>query len=254
MDFASSLITSLRNVKKIVVLTGAGISAESGLATFRDAQTGLWSKFKPEELATAEAFRRNPKLVWEWYTWRREQTFKAEPNAGHLALVEIEKRNPNFLLVTQNVDGFHTRAGSKRIVELHGNLHRFRCFENDCPSNNFDIEHGRCRSCGGHLRPDVVWFGEMLPTAALESAITAAENCDVFFSIGTSSVVYPAADLWRRASERGAIVIEINKDQTPLTPLADYSLLGKAGKILSALVQETWISPSEKHSLVTSDT
>ena len=244
MNFPAALLDHLRNAGKIVALTGAGISAESGLATFRDSQTGLWSKFKPEELATPEAFRRNPKLVWDWYTWRREQALNAKPNPGHLALVEMEKRAPEFLLVTQNVDGLHARAGSKRIVELHGNIHRFRCFENACASSNFDVEHGRCRSCGGNLRPDVVWFGEMLPPAALETAMTAADECDVFFSIGTSSVVYPAADLWRRAKERGAIVIEINKDATALTPLADYSFLGKAGEILPQLVQEIWISPN----------
>ena len=241
MDFPSSLIRSLRDARSIVALTGAGISAESGLATFRDAQSGWWSKFKPEELATADAFRRNPKLIWDWYAWRREQAMKAKPNAGHKALVEIEKNSPQFWLVTQNVDGLHARAENKQIVELHGNLHRFRCFENNCPSENFDLEQGRCRSCGGNLRPDVVWFGEMLPTGALETAMNAAEMCDVFLSIGTSSVVYPAADLWRRAKERGAIVIEINKDQTSLTPLADYSFLGKAGEILPALVQEIWI-------------
>jgi len=241
MDFPSSLITSLQNSQRIVALTGAGISAESGLATFRDAQTGLWSKFRPEELATAEAFRRNPKLVWDWYRWRREQALKAKPNPGHLALIEIEKRAPEFLLVTQNVDGLHARAGSKRIVELHGNLHRFRCFENNCASDNFDVENGRCRSCGGNLRPDIVWFGEMLPADGLESAVAAAEKCDVFFSIGTSSVVYPAADLWRRAKEGDAIVIEINKDPTPLTPLADHSFLGKAGEILPALVEQIYV-------------
>jgi NAD-dependent deacetylase len=235
MNFSPSLIQSLRNAKKIVALTGAGISAESGLATFRDAQTGLWSKFKPEELATAAAFRRDPKLVSDWYAWRREQAVNAQPNAGHRALAEIEKRAPQFLLATQNVDGLHARAGNKRMVELHGSIHRFRCFENDCAPDNFDVEHGRCRSCGGNLRPDVVWFGEMLPPHALETAITAAEECDVFFSIGTSSVVYPAADLWRRAKEHGAIIIEINKDPTPLTPLADYSFLGKAGEILPSL-------------------
>ena len=246
MNFPAPLLDRLRDARKIVALTGAGISAESGLATFRDAQTGLWSKFKPEELATPEAFERNPKLIWDWYAWRRDQVLKAEPNPGHLALVEMEKRVPEFLLVTQNVDGLHARAGSKRIVELHGNIHRFRCFENECASSNFDVDPstvlrtglGRCRSCGGNLRPDVVWFGEMLPTDALETAMTAADECDVFFSIGTSSVVYPAADLWRRAKERGAIVIEVNKDPTPLTPLADYSLLGKAGEILPQLVQE----------------
>lgn len=237
MDFPSPLIQSLRDAQRIVALTGAGISAESGLATFRDAQTGLWSKFKPEELATVEAFKRNPKLIWDWYGWRREQALKAKPNPGHLALAEMEKRAPEFLLVTQNVDGIHDRAGSRQIVELHGNLHRFRCFENDCAPENFDVEHGRCRSCGGNLRPDVVWFGEMLPIDALETAVTAAENCDAFFSIGTSSVVYPAADLWRRAKESGAIVIEINKDPTPLSPIADYSFLGKAGEILPALIE-----------------
>jgi NAD-dependent deacetylase len=241
MKFPAPLIQNLRAAKKIVALTGAGISAESGLATFRDAQTGLWSKFKPEELATAEAFRRDPKFVSNWYAWRRGQALEAKPNSGHFALAEMEKRAPEFLLVTQNVDGLHARAGSERMVELHGNIHRFRCFENDCSIDNFDLEHGRCRSCGGYLRPDVVWFGEMLPTDALETATNAAESCDVFFSIGTSSVVYPAADLWRRAKDSGAIVIEINKDPTPLTPLADHSFLGKAGEILPALVQQIWV-------------
>ena len=246
MNFPNSLIESLRAAKKIVALTGAGISAESGLATFRDAQTGLWSRFKPEELATAEAFQRDPKFVQDWYAWRRENALKAEPNAGHLALAAMEKRAPEFLLVTQNVDGLHARAGSKRIVELHGNIHRFRCFDNDCASDNFDVENGRCRSCGSNLRPDVVWFGEMLPPDAIEVATDAAENCDVFFSIGTSSVVYPAADLWRRAKDHGAIIIEINKDPTPLTSLADYSFLGKAGEILPQLVQQIWIHESKR--------
>jgi len=246
MNFPDSLIESLRNAEKIVALTGAGISAESGLATFRDAQTGLWSKFKPEELATAEAFRRDPKFVQDWYAWRREQALKAKPNAGHLALAEMETRAPEFLLITQNVDGLHARAGSKRIVELHGNIHRSRCFENDCASDKFDVASGQCRSCGGNLRPDVVWFGEMLPVNALESAIPAAERCDVFLSIGTSNVVYPAADLWRRAKDSSAIVIEINKDATPLTPLADYSFLGKAGEILPALVEQIWIHQSDR--------
>ncbi len=227
-----------------MALTGAGISAESGLATFRDAQTGLWSKFRPEELATAEAFQRNPTLVSDWYAWRREQALKAQPNPGHLALAEMERRVSEFLLVTQNVDGLHERAGTKQMVELHGNIHRFRCFENDCSSENFDLDKGRCRSCGGHLRPAVVWFGEMLPVDALESAIKGSEECDVFFSIGTSSVVYPAADLWRRAKNNGAIVVEINKDSTTLTALADYSFRGKAGQILPQLVRQVWIPES----------
>ena len=245
MDFPASLIQSLRAARRIVALTGAGISAESGLATFRDAQTGIWSKFRPEELATAEAFRRDPEFVQEWYAWRRGQALEAKPNAGHLALAEMEKRTPEFLLVTQNVDGLHARAGSKRMVELHGNIHRFRCFENECSSDKFDIKSGRCGSCGGNLRPDVVWFGEMLPIDAIETAVDASEDCDVFLSIGTSSVVYPAADLWRRAKDSGATVIEINKDPTPLTPLADYSFPGKAGQILPALVQQIWIHGSD---------
>jgi NAD-dependent deacetylase len=246
MNFPASFLEKLRRAQKFVALTGAGISAESGLATFRDAQTGLWSNFRPEELATAEAFQRDPKFVQNWYAWRRENALKVEPNAGHLALVEMEKRAPEFLLVTQNVDGLHARAGSERMVELHGNIHRFRCFENDCSRDNFDLENGRCRSCGGNLRPDVVWFGEMLPIDALETAITAAENCDTFFSIGTSSIVYPAADLWRRAKDNGAIVIEINKDPTPLTPFADHSFLGKAGEILPALVEQIWIHQTKR--------
>ena len=241
MNFPEALIQQLRSARRIVALTGAGISAESGLATFRDAQTGLWSKFRPEELATAEAFQRDPKFVQGWYSWRREQALNAKPNAGHLALAEMEMRAPAFLLVTQNVDGLHPRAGSKRIVELHGNIHRVRCFENNCPSDNFDTKTGRCRSCGGYLRPDVVWFGEMLPMEAIEAAIHASEKCDVFFSIGTSSVVYPAADLWRSAKNNDAIVIEINKDPTPLTPLADHSFQGKAGEILPDLVRQIWI-------------
>ena len=245
MNFPEALLEELRRAQKFVALTGAGISAESGLATFREAQTGLWSKFRPEELATAEAFQRDPKFVQDWYRWRRENALNAKPNKGHLALAKMEKRAPEFLLVTQNVDGLHARAGSKRMVELHGNIHRFRCFENNCASDNFDVDQQRCRSCGGHLRPDVVWFGEMLPIDAIEAAVIAAENCDVFFSIGTSSVVYPAADLWRRAKNNGAMVIEINKDPTPLTPLADHSFLGQAGDILPALVEQIWIHESD---------
>ena len=246
VNFPDSLLEKLRTARKIVALTGAGISAESGLATFRDAQTGLWSKFRPEELATAEAFQRDPKFVQDWYGWRRDNALKAKPNAGHLALAEMERRAPEFLLVTQNVDGLHQRAGSKNMVELHGNIHHFRCFENDCASENFDLEQGRCRSCGGHLRPAVVWFGEMLPADALESAAAAAEDCDIFFSIGTSSLVYPAADLWRGAKSNGAAVIEINKDPTPLTPLADYSFLGNAGEIHPELVRQIWIHDAER--------
>lgn len=240
MDLSLTLIQRLREAKRIVALTGAGISAESGLATFRDAQTGLWSKFKPEELATVDAFKRNPKLVWDWYAWRRAQAVNAKPNAGHLALAQIEKRVTHFLLITQNVDGLHARAGTKNLVELHGNLHRTVCFENNCRGDKFDFENGHCLNCGGNLRPDVVWFGEVLPADALATANEAVEDCDVFFSIGTSNVVYPAAELWQRAARRGAVVVEVNKETTSLTPMADYSFIGKAGEILPSLVEAVW--------------
>jgi NAD-dependent deacetylase len=240
MDFPASLIRYLRAARKIVVLTGAGISAESGLPTFRDALTGLWSKFKPEELATVEAFKRNPKLVWDWYAMRRSQALSAEPNAGHIAIAQIEKRAPHFLLITQNVDGLHARAGSQKFVELHGNLQRAVCFENNCSSDKFDLINGRCLNCGCNLRPDVVWFGEMLPAEALAVANRATEECDVFFSIGTSSQVYPAAELWQIAAQCGAVVVEINKDATPLTAKADYSFLGRAGEILPLLIGQVW--------------
>ena len=239
-DFPESLIRCLHDAQKIVVVTGAGISAESGLPTFRDAQTGLWSKYRPEELATVEAFKRNPKFVWDWYSMRRTQALSAEPNAGHIAIAEMEKRAPDFLVITQNVDGLHARAGSQKLVELHGNLHRATCFENNCSSDKFDLTNGRCLNCGGNLRPDVVWFGEMLPALALAAASRAAEEWDVLFSIGTSSQVYPAAELWQIASQRGAVIIEINKDPTPLTPEANYSFIGKAGEILPLLMRQVW--------------
>jgi NAD-dependent deacetylase len=209
---------ALKGAKHVAVLTGSGISAESGIPTFRDAQTGLWSKFKPEDLATPEGFRRNPKLVWEWYAWRRGLVARAQPNAGHLALVELEQRVPEFTLITQNVDGLHQRAGSRRVIELHGNITRTKCFEEDIAVTEWK-ETGdappRCPRCGGRLRPDVVWFGEALPAEAIESGLIASRRCDVFLSIGTSSLVHPAASLPFAAAERGATVVEINTAVTP---------------------------------------
>src|SRR5258705_2654869 len=166
MIFPPELIDALRTAQKIVVLTGAGISAESGVPTFRDAQTGLWSKFRLEELAAHEAYQRNPKLVWEWYAMRRARLREVEPNAGHLALAEIERRVPTFLIATQNVDGLHQRAGSRQVLELHGNITRTKCFAENAPVAEWS-ETGevppRCPRCGGFLRPDVVWFNETLP-------------------------------------------------------------------------------------------
>ena len=237
------LVIRLRTARRVAVLTGAGISAESGVPTFREAQTGLWARYNPEDLATPEAFRRNPRLVWEWYAWRRELVSKAEPNAGHQALVTLEQRIPTFTLITQNVDGLHRRAGSHSILELHGNLFRTKCFSEDQPVENWsdgDEVPPRCPRCGGLLRPDVVWFGEMLPAGALRAAEHAAAESEIFFSIGTSALVYPAAELPFAALNAGATVVEINPQPTPLSPHATFSLNGAAGAVLPSLVEQVW--------------
>jgi NAD-dependent deacetylase len=238
-----SLITRMRATRRLAVLTGAGISAESDVPTFREVQTGLWAHYNPEQLATPEAFRRNPKLVWEWYAWRQEKVRQAQPNAGHRALVEMERRVAEFVLITQNVDGLHRRAGSHQVVELHGNLFRVKCFDEDRPVENWpdsaDIPP-RCPHCGGLLRPDVVWFGEMLPTSALQAAEQAAATAEIFFSIGTSALVYPAADLPFTALAAGATVVEINPQSTPLSPQVTFSLNGPAGVILPRLIEQVW--------------
>lgn len=241
--FPAELISFLRRASNLVALTGAGVSQESGLRTFRDAQTGLWAQYRPEDLASPEAFRRDPKLVWDWYAWRREAVKAVRPNPGHYALAEMEKRIPNFMLITQNVDGLHRMAGSQKLLELHGNIQRVRCA--DCYTFaeiwGDDTESvPTCGQCGGLLRPDVVWFGEALPRDQLEAAVQAARSCDVFFSIGTSGVVQPAASLAFAAHNRGAIVVEINAEPTPLTPKADYAIHGKSGEILPRLLEAVW--------------
>ncbi len=231
---------------KLVALTGAGVSQESGLRTFRDAQTGLWSQYKPTELASPEAFGRDPKLVWDWYAWRREAVKAVRPNPGHYALVELEKRISNFTLITQNVDGLHRMAGSKNLLELHGNIQRVRCADCYTFTETWDDDTEqvpRCKKCGGLLRPDVVWFGEALPRDQLEAAVEAARTCEIFFSIGTSGVVQPAASLAFAAHNRGAVVVEINAEPTPLTAKADYALHGKSGEILPELVRVVWETP-----------
>ncbi len=243
MTFAPELIQKLRGARRVAALTGAGISAESGVPTFRDAQTGLWAQFKPEDLATPEAFRRNPKLVWDWYAWRRERVGSVAPNPGHLALAAMERRVPEFTLVTQNVDGLHRRAGSRNVIELHGNITRTKCLDEDVVVEQWP-ETGetppRCPRCGGWLRPDVVWFGEMLPPGAFEAAEQASRTCDLFFSIGTSAVVYPAAGLPLAALDAGVAVVEINPNPTPLTVRATYALPGPSGVVLPALVRAVW--------------
>ena len=243
MTFPVELISLLRETSKLVALTGAGVSQESGLRTFRDAQTGLWAQYKPEDLASPQAFRRDPKLIWDWYAWRREAVKGVRPNAGHYALVNIETRVPEFTLITQNVDGLHRMAGNQNVLELHGNIQRVRCSECYTFAETWgdDTETvPQCSVCGGLLRPDVVWFGEALPRDQLEAAVKAARTCDVFFSIGTSGVVQPAASLAHAARNRGSVVVEINAEPTPLTSKANYAFHGKSGEILPELVKTVW--------------
>ncbi|MBI5964274.1 MAG: NAD-dependent deacylase [Chloroflexi bacterium] len=240
MDFPSDLILFLRKSTRVSVLTGAGASQESGLRTFRDAQSGLWAQYRPEDLASPDAFARDPKLVWDWYAFRREAIKAVRPNPGHYALAEMEKKIPEFTLITQNVDGLHRLAGSVNVLELHGNILRVRC--SDCGTFTetwgSDLESvPRCAYCNGLLRPDVVWFGESLPRAELEAAVMASRKSQVFFSIGTSGVVQPAAALAYAARNNGSVVVEINAEPTPLTPKVDFAFHGKSGEILPELVR-----------------
>ena len=234
---------ALAVARSVVVLTGAGISAESGIPTFRDAMTGLWARYRPEDLATPEAFLRDPRTVWDWYAWRRSRVAEVRPNPGHDALAALERaadaRGARYLLVTQNVDGLHAAAGSRRVVELHGNIRRVKCFENGHQVDRWgDVEPGppTCPVCGSALRPDVVWFGEPLPAQALQAALQATSSCDVFLSVGTSGLVEPAASLPYAALERGAKVIEVNPQPTPLAERAWAAFAGKAGEVLPRLM------------------
>lgn len=239
----SQVIDAVRDAGRIAVLTGAGVSAESGVPTFRDALTGLWSQFNREELATREAFQRNPKLVWEWYAYRRELTGQAKPNAGHYALAEMERHAREFLLITQNIDGLHQRAGSRNLIELHGNIQRMKCFQEDVPVTPWHDDGQvppRCPRCGACLRPDVVWFGEMLSPMALDEAFRAARSCDVFFSIGTSGVVEPAASLPFTAMRNGAVVVEVNPQETPLSGSATLRIAAASGAALPRIVAAAW--------------
>lgn len=235
----AALVARLRTARRVAVLTGAGISAESGVPTFRDAQTGLWARYRPEDLATPAAFARDPRLVWDWYAWRRERVAQARPNPGHQALVALEGRVAAFTLITQNVDGLHRRAGSRCVLELHGDITRSVCSVERREVGTWDDtgeRPPRCPACGAPLRPDVVWFGEELPRAALAAAQAAAESCEVFLCVGTSTVVYPAAELPFAAQRSGACVVEVNPDATPLSSSAGFRLPGPAGTVLPALL------------------
>ena len=238
-----SLIDSLRKSESIVFFTGAGISSESGIPTFRG-KDGIWNKLRPEELANFDAFMRNPEMVWEWYNHRKKIIHEAKPNAAHLAIAEMQNHFKNVTVVTQNIDNFHRRAGSSNIFELHGNIERNFCI--NCKkyyNEELDFSAGvpKC-DCGGLIRPDVVWFGEYLPEDQFLGGEKAAINSDVFFVVGTSAVVYPAAGLVYTAKQSGSTIVEINIEETPLSSIAKYSFFGKAGEILPRILEEYKVS------------
>lgn len=238
--FSVELLTRLSKAEVVSVLTGAGVSAESGVPTFRD-PGGIWEKFRPEQLANFNAFMADPDFVWSWYQHRREIMREVKPNAGHFALAEMESLFDAFHLVTQNIDNLHHRAGSKNVTELHGNIERNYCMKCRTIIEEVDVRERsvlKCVKCGGLIRPDVVWFGEMLPVDALRHAENCAANSDVFFSIGTSAEVYPAAMLPMIAKRSGAYVVEINIKPTALTPEVDEMIEGKSGEILNELVEK----------------
>ncbi len=234
------LITKIRGASRIVAFTGAGVSAESGVPTFRGPD-GIWAKFKPQELANMEAFMRNPQLVWEWYAHRKKIISSVQPNAGHRALAILERYFPSFTVITQNIDNLHRRAGSRSIFELHGNIERNYCIR--CHTNYADEDilgkkaPPKCARCGGLVRPDVVWFGEALPEDQWMGAVQAAETAQVFFCVGTSAEVYPAASLPFLAKGKGAFLIEINPNPTSVTERADEFLQGASGAILPLICE-----------------
>lgn len=237
MIISKSTINAIQASKKVVVLTGAGISAESGVPTFRG-KDGLWKNHRPEELATPVAFQRDPKLVWDWYDWRRNLIKPLKPNAGHKVIATIEQKRPDFNLITQNVDGLHQKAGSRKCLELHGNIWKMRCTKEGKVVENLDAPLKNIPpmcECGSMLRPHIVWFGESLEEEVIQSSYQAVQNCDLVFVIGTSAVVQPAASLPGIAKNAGAYVIEINAEETPISTLVDASYIGKAGEILPLL-------------------
>lgn len=243
MEFAPELLDSLRRARHVAAFTGAGVSAESGIPTFRDAQTGLWAKYRAEDLATPEAFRRDPATVWSWYAWRRELMRPLQPNPGHRALAALERLVPRVTVITQNVDGLHVRAGSSEVIELHGNIWRNLCADCGQPVADTALSDETppvCTHCAGKVRPGVVWFGEALPANAWRQAAEVLETADVFFCIGTSSLVEPAASLPRYARSCGRTVIQINPEVTSHDEIAQYVLRGKSGEVLPALLKAAW--------------
>lgn len=247
IDIPGDLIVALQQAKHVMVFTGAGVSAESGIPTFRDALTGLWEHFDAQDLATADAFKRDKAMVWGWYEWRRMKVLRAQPNPAHLAIAELEWRVPKLTVVTQNVDDLHERAGSTGVVHLHGSLHAPRCFAcerlfalppgiPDVPEGGSHIPPPHCLHCGGPVRPGVVWFGESLVVADIHRAWDAAEDCDLLLVIGTSGLVQPAAGIPAMAKKAGAMVALVNPQSTPLSSECHWALQGPAGKVMPALL------------------
>lgn len=245
--FDESLIDKLKSARHVVVFTGAGVSAESGIPTFRDAQVGLWEKFDATRLASPQGFKEDKALVWGWYEWRRMMVLKAHPNPAHRAIAALADSVEHLTVITQNVDDLHERAGSQNVIHLHGSLHAPRCFAchrpyqlaagiPDEPDNGRKVMPPRCSHCNGYIRPGVVWFGEDLPEAEWGRAVVATHDCNVFLSIGTSSLVWPAAKLPSDAKRYGATVIRVNPELPDVGDLSDFNLQGKAGDILPALV------------------
>jgi len=234
------VLDRLKETEFLLVITGAGISAESGIPTFRGSD-GLWKNYRAEELATPWAFERDPDTVWRWYDWRRGIIGNAQPNGGHLAIKKLEDLFENFFLVTQNVDGLHARTGIRNMVEIHGNLWRARCTKDRKTSMLMDVPltsiPPRCE-CGEILRPDVVWFGESIPSSYLEKAYDVIDRCDTLLVVGTSGAVYPVASFPENAKMKGSFVIEVNIEPTPISQIADVSLFGKSGDILPEIVQK----------------
>jgi NAD-dependent deacetylase len=254
INLDNKIIQALRTATRVVVFTGAGVSAESGVPTFRDKQTGLWENFDAAELATPSAFERDAALVWGWYEWRRRLVLSAQPNAGHRAIAAMADQVPDFTLITQNVDDLHERAGSTKVVHLHGELSKPYCEACRQPHIQTQVlayfQRGgerinppRCGSCGARIRPGVVWFGERLPEDSWAAAHKAAEQCEVFLCCGTSALVQPAASLVDIAIDAGATTIQINPNATDLDASVTIAIRGPSGIVLPQLVSETWGIP-----------
>ena len=247
----SKLIERLQQAQHLVILTSVGVSAESGIPTFRDALTGLWEKFDAEQLACDDGFRADPALVWGWYEWRRRCVLKAQPNPAHLTIAKLAEQIPKLTLITQNVDDLHERAGNRDVLHLHGSLHKPRCIRCGTPyqlpeidtaiaDHDSSIDPPTCSKCGGFIRPGVVWFGESLPMHEWEQSVNATEDCDLLFIVGTSGLVWPAANLPYMADKVGVPIVQINPTTTSFNAIAHFNLCGKAGEILPKLYAATF--------------